>query len=525
MIALNSNDLSLMIAQKSERGILSILTKSPQSINESNQLRQTPLHLAVGWSFGVNVLIRNGANLDPVDGYGNTPLSYALAYGFAETVGLLMKAGSNLSTSNHYNYLKKAIMPCIAHPKCVSNNASMKRHKATLTKFVTSLAERRRRLHGRLAAAPISGGINACWAENDRVLDEHASCAEDALRYYENAPPEASTCLSDLRTFYHESSLTVEIAEELWQAGFHDVDACDENHETPLSQRGHTRAYDLRGSANEIEFLNWLVERGANIYSPIRCRQSHSEATADFTTLHPERRALHEVAASIGRNIIRRDLPGFAARRNGICCIQSHECNRCILVNKINRKSSVEFLSDLLNRVSESSRRFMAMIFLNPSSDGCLCACSSRGCTTSSILHKSKAKSWSLQPTRCWMMLLGPHITCEDWLIDEIIRFNTFEKLQLKHTCCTHFITRSRVVFQELEPDEVNEFRSEDSEGIKLLEELMIEFRDKRGKQDIMTFLEGYWTTRMRKTHRTRGTVDFEKTREMGIVWEKKDLA
>lgn len=141
------------------------------------------------------------------------------------------------------------------------------------------------------------------------------------------------------------------------------------------------------------------------------------------------------------------------------------------------------------------------------------------------------------------MILLGPHYTCDEWLTNEIIRFNTHHKLQLRHTCCKfeslwidgpppdkEYINEftdpdtypERLFrFTKPEPDEVHELRNEDSEGIELLEDLMIEFQEKRGDQDCMAFLEGYWTTRMAEVRRARGKVDIEKTREMGVVWDK----
>lgn len=179
----------------------------------------------------------------------------------------------------------------------------------------------------------------------------------------------------------------------------------------------------------------------------------------------------------------------------------------------------------------------MATIFSNPSRDHCLCACSSGGCTTSTILQNKWAgdpkyfsnhtwellegEEWSLRGPECLMGLSEPHNKCEDCLTNEIIRFNTFQELQLKHTCCKHQFRGCVHSFRVPQPEEVHEFRDEDSEGIKLLEELMIEFRNKRGDQSLMTFLQGYWTSRMKEVRRTKSKVDIEKSREIGIVWSK----
>jgi hypothetical protein len=494
--------------------MLSILKNDPQSIKKPNQWGQTPLHLAVGWPLGVNVLIRNGANVDSSDRYGITPLSYALAYGFTETVGLLMKAGCSLRTS-YSNPLEEAITPCVEDPERLWRNASMERHEATLTMFITSLAESRRRLHRSLATASIPEGTNACWAQNDRVLDEHASCAEDALKYYDIATSQASVRLPHLQTVYHVKKLTEEIAEELWQAGFHDINVSDEHCQTPLSTRRYPGLVSVFDLVEEIELTDWLVEKGASLYSPMHRLESHSKPGFDFTILHPERRALHHIAANIGDMIQQLYLAATGCESED--CIRLHPY--------------------WLDWLSESSTQLMATIFSSSAPDRCLCACSSGGCTTSTILQKKLARdlkglpgdiwellekeAWSLKATKCLMIFLELHDTCEDWLIDEIIRINTFQDLRLKHTCCEHRGGWSTSPFTEPEPDEVNEIRDEDSEGIKLLEELVVEFRNERKDQSLMTFLQGYWTSRMEEVHRAQGKVDLEKSKEMGIVWSE----
>ena len=61
-------------------------------------------------------------------------------------------------------------------------------------------------------------------------------------------------------------------------------------------------------------------------------------------------------------------------------------------------------------------------------------------------------RAWPLHATECVMVLLEPHNTCEDWLINEIIQFNTFQELQLRHTCRRYAMVT--YMFTEPEPDE-----------------------------------------------------------------------
>ena len=476
--------------------MLSILKKDPHSIDRANQWGQTPLHLAVGWPLGVSVLLNNRANVDARDQCGDTPLHYALRGDFAETLDILMRAGCDLD----HCVLGRAILAW----KSPQDETSLKRREAALTIFINALAERRRRLRRSLATVPILEGMNACWAQNDRVLDEHASCAEDAVKYFNITPSQGSTQLYGLRTVYHVECLTVKIAEELWQAGFRDIDVPDRFGQTPLScYRNYYR--EASPLFQEIELVNWLVERGASIYRPIRSH-SHFEPITEVPNLQLGRKAMHHIAANIGRLICKQ-----------VCSVPTDPM-----------EEYPSLPSGFLSRLNERSRQMIKTNFHNALRDSCLCACSFGGCTISTILHKwiydefpPRGKTiYSLEATRLLMTLLGPHDTFEDWFINEIIRFNTFQELQLRHTCCKHRFW-SEDPFTDPEPSELHELRDEDSEGIKLLEELMIEFQHERGDQSCMEFLEGYWTARMAEVHRTRGKVDIEKTREIGVVWNE----
>lgn len=68
-----------------------------------------------------------------------------------------------------------------------------------------------------------------------------------------------------------------------------------------------------------------------------------------------------------------------------------------------------------LNLLSESPRQLLVTIFSSPWPDGCLCACSSSDCTTSTLLQKEYKEAPPLQVTKSLLILLDPHITCEDW--------------------------------------------------------------------------------------------------------------
>ena len=103
-----------------------------------------------------------------------------------------------------------------------------------------------------------------------------------------------------------------------------------------------------------------------------------------------------------------------------------------------------------------------------------------------------------------------------DWIIKEIIRFVTFDELKIRHTCCE--IEPYDGTFTELESEEILELQDEDREKIERLESLLQEFEEKRGDQDIIAFLKGYWATRMDHVLHEQGGVDEERLREIGVV-------
>ncbi len=122
---------------------------------------------------------------------------------------------------------------------------------------------------------------------------------------------------------------------------------------------------------------------------------------------------------------------------------------------------------------------------------------------------------WSLLSTGFLIDLVGSHHASWSWLGREIIQFQTFQVLELRHTCC---VLQTMEDFKELDADELTEIRDEDFEGIQLLERLLQEFEEKRGDQDIITFFQGYWAVRMNEVLQSQGSVDKEKLRELGIV-------
>lgn len=65
------------------------MSKDPPSVNQRNAFGQTPLHLSVGWTEGVRLLLAAGATIDATDDLGDGPVFYAARLGLLEAVVLL----------------------------------------------------------------------------------------------------------------------------------------------------------------------------------------------------------------------------------------------------------------------------------------------------------------------------------------------------------------------------------------------------------------------------------------------------
>ncbi|MDM7999180.1 MAG: ankyrin repeat domain-containing protein [Dehalococcoidia bacterium] len=102
-------------ASDSVRRVGALLRSNPKLVNcRKAPLHETPLHCAATLASTemVNLLIRQGANLQAVNSDNETPLMYAVQAGRADTAQALMAAGSdpNVADRNHNPPLFFALM-------------------------------------------------------------------------------------------------------------------------------------------------------------------------------------------------------------------------------------------------------------------------------------------------------------------------------------------------------------------------------------------------------------------------------
>ncbi|KAH7053067.1 hypothetical protein B0J12DRAFT_43999 [Macrophomina phaseolina] len=100
MEAMECGKLSQAVLRRSVKGVSDLVKRSPRALYERNVIQQTPLHLAVGWPTGMEILLSCYAGRDLVnvgDVLGLLPLEYACWYPCLRSVQLLLGADSRIT--------------------------------------------------------------------------------------------------------------------------------------------------------------------------------------------------------------------------------------------------------------------------------------------------------------------------------------------------------------------------------------------------------------------------------------------
>lgn len=115
----------------------------------------------------------------------------------------------------------------------------------------------------------------------------------------------------------------------------------------------------------------------------------------------------------------------------------------------------------------------------------------------------------------------------------KILRFLTFERLEMTHTCCEHQFDYQRYrstnnYFSVFDENDRVEIQEEESADLKELEKLMLEFQHAYTDLGIPLpeFLQGYWTTRMDEVMSSKEAISEDEVgqiRELGVTWEPRE--
>ena len=471
--------LSRAVLRKSEQDVIRILRAKPSSIHELNQRIQNPLHLAYCWPRGIQLLLDAGANylVHHADVCGGLPITYSIYFSCFNAIQLLLNAGSALSSPSWIESSEE-VLEMLRGPD----------HPIP-TFLLSTLQERRLKLF-ELAKLTLPAEV---WADldvpTDRLLDGRAAEIQRILIDADIEIPKSLSVPQRRGTVYHSSIWFVNRADQLWDAGFRDIDARDESGRTPIM------GFSTR------EYFQWLLHHGADHQREIRYvhddNDDERKPVAGFT-------ALHCVARHLGLGVT------------------------------LNFNPQVP---PALPVVDKPSRTLEELLVENDSRDDCHCACSSSGCTPFTILLKEinqKIIKEEISKHRRYLVhcLESPghpasSAPMRSKIVEKVIRFETFEALQLSHTCCDFDEYDPRYAARRwYTPEEVREIHEEWEEVLVKHEDLVSEFCHKFQELGgtLTSFLEGYWQTRMDevlKEEKPYDEEDIRRLREIGVVLEE----
>ena len=296
-------------------------------------------------------------------------------------------------------------------------------------------------------------------------------------------------CQNGGRSLYHCRKAFPEASEELYQAGFRDIDIRDSSGCTPLMLFNVAPCMNMDPSQCKIEMCIWLVSKGANLAEVL--------PKSNTTVAHHISSVVVEKAFRVIQGDYRygtNNWPRFEALITG-------------------HKDTVFFVP-----------------FVR---DDCLCACCLGGCTTFSVaLRKATRKTAMFSELalgeqsglfrRVYQLLLS-WTDSRPGIAQAIIRFFTFEALQLRHTCCTEIDHSPEFGWKNaMDQTDTKHIREEDQEGVEELEQLVSGFDIHFNELGlpIDEFMSGHWHTRMVDFLSKRGPYDEEyhqRTRTLGV--------
>ncbi|KAJ9662518.1 hypothetical protein H2201_006006 [Coniosporium apollinis] len=508
--------LSTAILSRSQEEIDRLLHPSSGPLDERNVFGHTPLHLTADQPETLALLLTSGfvTVVDDVDIFGFPAAVHSGFRGNLAALRLLLDADCALYSSSDIDILHLAI--------------EYSWHDGILQTLIDELADRRKRLQELASDNLTPAVLEGLNLPNRNTLDEQAHSVCQALECSGVHVPAAVRVPDYRTTVYHEKKeLMIDQADKLYGAGFCDVDGLDVHGWTPLAR---TRLRDVY-SRNEYKLALWLLEKGANLTAELPDLPGRNDQ--EKLGIWPWTTPAHIWGSHLGDALVENQ------------DYHNKTVTDSILTGTIN-----------LPPVSHDEQRLLATILEPRIFDKCRCACSSSGCSPAAVFMKRYKEQ--LRYRRLWVWHgCCPESTKEYFLrsldalhrslierlatgdtaeqkvsIDislELIRLETFEKLQLTHTCCKgdHFPCDEHFEYRIYSPTpdeaEVDEIQEEERKLIARLDVLVAEFdlEFNKRQESLLDFLDGYWTRRMEEVLAAADPVDEEAIRRAESIGVK----
>ncbi|KAL9063614.1 MAG: hypothetical protein Q9157_008159 [Trypethelium eluteriae] len=479
-------ELSKAAISSSGQQMARIFAKHPKSIYERNALGQSPLHLCVHWPSGLKLLLSYGADVHQADKNGCLPMCYAYEGDHLQAVQILADSGSAM----------------FCH-KCGSVERAFWRYNSELAQVIaTIIAGRRRELRSIAEYYVPSLTQQISQLPNDDLSDKTFFSILDVLDKNDIPVPQVLRDLSYTK-LHHRRVTSVGVAQELYNAGFTEVDVPNDRGYTPLALLSH---HYVPGRFAMIKLASWYVSKGADLYR----------------TIGPlETKTVHVVAYKLGM------------------------------------AEMLKHSSEGIPLMEDECRKLLQTVSLSNDGDSCPCPCSVGGCKPLTMFLKP-CLDWrrgnlsfgkDVNPIDALEVLVSatsPRKWCEKQIFSQVIRYLTFEELEITHLCCLHSNfcctrgiglakqDRSRdcaeCMMLNLAPmpeENASEIYDEEHVLHERLESLMTEFcaKQQEFQLPISEFLELYWEPRMEevKVEDPLTAEELAKIRHLGIELVDKE--
>ena len=416
------------------------------------------------------LLLNNGADIliNERTPDSDTPVDYSIYSRCSEAVRLLLR--------NDSLYLGRRQL----------SNAIKAKDDVIISYIVEELRDRRGGLKKLAKDALPNSTLNKVGLKEDRLPDAIAHLVQDALLYHNVRIPDRLRVFPQEQTIlFHMDNMTAKTAQSLYESGFRDLNSINAGNVTPLMKvlRNPPWEYDF-GLPNAATLADWYLKKG-------------SKPTAAY-------------------------MIGFFVN--------------IILSDRVYEFPPPEMgaiLDTALERLPISLFKALQAAWTDWRPGTCVCACSSRGCSPFSPLSRlSLFKELPAPLCRSIRMMIIERVESRldsgkllPWLANELIQFETFEALQISHTCrCCKFANSFNYYLHPwYSALEVERIWDEEQELIDKLHQLTAEFNEQFGLEggSVVSFLKGHWNHRMRE-HLQKSPVltagDRAKIIEIGVV-------
>ena len=354
-----------------------------------------------------------------------------------------------------------------------------------------ALVDRRRRLMV-LAITHLSRQhLEDLKVTDDRLLDEKAFDVYKALERKNVVISPALRVPFHQTTVFHHDCLTPAIGESLYRCGFLDVDGIGSLGFTPLMV---IPFYERGNIEPTLQRASWLISKGADPGRKAVRHERHEHRSYTSSTTWA-----HHLCQWVGGTLSFQ--ADFGAQQT--------------------QTTRTRFFG-ILDVLEGECRAFLGYLVSLEFYDSCLCACSNQGCTPAIMMLKHRSIFLRLLMIEYFTTLLEKRHEVWQRLSQELIRYETFEKLELTHTCCMEFSDGIPICGPHISTEH-KEIQDEERLLIRKLDTLVAEFTEKYTELGVSLpdFLSGYWKTRMEEIERVEEPLDDEeiaKIEELGVV-------